>query len=206
MYRRVRSGMNATNVYQLTYHRGAVSAPAARGEKICGVKRKKDSVSTLPTGKGCSSERSAPGRRAESNRKIASFKGSARKLRTIPGKATTQAQRWAGFDADVGRLAVTSLKALGVRGELDAQDFEAIGVAVDGLRRQRFPGFSSCFWERSVERLGFPAYLAVIEVAELAAVKQIHDMTAYLGGILRKPAEEVRPDITLARLQYSTAA
>jgi coenzyme F420-reducing hydrogenase alpha subunit len=54
-----------------------------------------------------------------------------------------------------------------------------------------------------VRRLGFRAYLAVIEVAELAAVKQIHDMTAYLGGILRKPSDEVRPDVTLTRLQYS---
>jgi hypothetical protein len=206
MYRRVRPGMNATNIYQLTYHRRAISAPAARGEKICGVKRKKDSVSTLTVGKGCSSERSAPGRRAESNRKIASFEGSARKLRTIPGKAMPRAQRRAGFDPDVGRLALISLKAQGVTDNLDAHDCDAICAAVDGLRRTRFPGFSPGYWERSVGRLGFAAYLAVIEVAELAAVKQIHNMTAYLGGVLRKPADEVRPDVTLTRLQYSAAA
>ncbi len=212
-YRRVRRGMNSTSVYRLAFRRTSSPTPARQGESCAGVKNvftpieRKDSVVTTSSAhEGCSWKRSAPARRAESDHKIASFEGSARKVRSIPGRGATQAQRRAGFGVKAGRLAVVSLEAQGVGAELAAHDCEAICAAVDRLRRQRFPGFSAGFWEKSVGRLGFRAYLAVIEVVELAAIKQIDDMTAYLGGILRKPSDEVRPDVTLARLQYSAEA
>lgn len=214
-YRRVRRGMNDTSVYRLTHYRGRASTPSSRGGKnrvgrgdnVFTLKKRKDLVVTTSMAREeCSWTRSGLARRAESDLKIASFEGSARKLRTIPGGGATQSQPYAGFGAEAGRLAVASLEAQGVGEGLDPHDCEAICAAVDRLRRQRFPGFAAGFWEKSVVRLGFRAYLAVIEVAELAAVKQIHDMTAYLGGILRKPSDEVRPDMTLARLQYSAAA
>jgi hypothetical protein len=205
-YRRVRRGMNATNQYRLSFHRGAVSPAAGRGENLCGVKRKKVCSSTSPAADECSSKRSAPPGRASSDPKIAPCRGSARKLRAVPCEAPAPAQRRAGFTEETARLALASLERQGIGHDLGPDDFEGLCRTIEDLRRQHFPDFSPRWWAACVRRLGFLAYMAVLEVLDLAEVKTIHSMTAYLGGILRKPPDDVRPDLTLARIQYSAAA
>ncbi len=68
------------------------------------------------------------------------------------------------------------------------------------------PGdFSQAVWASWSRRHRWRAPLAALELALMVEIKSetddpVRDRSAYLGGILRRPVPEVRPEVTLARI------
>ncbi|MBF0332645.1 MAG: hypothetical protein HQL40_03235 [Alphaproteobacteria bacterium] len=71
--------------------------------------------------------------------------------------------------------------------------------ALDRLRRQRAAHLFPVLWAAGRARHGFRAHLAVLESVTLAEAGTVRDVAAYTAGILRRPSDECRPDVTLTR-------
>ena len=223
-YRKLRPGMNDTNVYQLSEacfaddreasedeisqrpkerHSPKCSGRAARGEEKCGVKVSiSDRYPATSTG-------SAGRRRSGGCRKDGPAEGSLRTRHSAPpvridGIARPRTALIPNFDPDDAGLIKRACAI--IRPDLCPPDNPGeIVVFVDFLRRKYIPNFDEQAWPMLVARHGARAYLAVIEVLLMAGARagtdrSINAFDRYLGGIVWKPKGRIDPAQSVAKL------
>lgn len=73
----------------------------------------------------------------------------------------------------------------------------------EAIRRRKFPDISETYWESRVRIHGDRAYLAVLETwlkSETHSEHPIRSPDRYLVGILRRPPNECRPEVSLRKI------